>query len=301
MKKMTERLQLVSTISLFTGSLLLATTISAGEEVDIKHVAESDGSIRIINTRGEVDIHGWDENEIKIEGELDDLAEELVFEVDGPRTRIEVRLPRSNINWGDGSDLEIYVPVNSSITFEGVSTDSTVENIRGGLRLRTVSGDVSIESVEELLMVKAVSGDVEITESSGKANISTVSGEIDIEAASMDITLDTVSGEIDAELDEFSRLRANAVSGDITVAGKLVDGGNLDISSVSGDVRLSLASPVNASLTIETGPGGEIVNELSDHEPVDKFPAHMELEALLGDGSGEIILRTVSGDVRIEG
>ena len=106
--------------------------------------------------------------------------------------------------------------------------------------------------------------------------------------------------ETDSSL-KFSRLRVNAVSGDIFIEGQLVDSGDLDISSVSGDVRLNLESPVNASLTIETGPGGEIENLLSDHEPVDKFPAHMELNAEIGDGSGKIILRTVSGDVRIEG
>ena len=301
MKKTTYRLPLIASISLVTGSLLFATTLSAGEEVDSTLVAESNGSIRIINTRGEVDIYGWDENEIKVEGELDDLAEELIFEVDGSKARIEVRLPRSNINWGDGSDLEIYVPFNSSITLEGVSSDTTVKNIQGGLRLRSVSGDASIDSVGKLVMVKAVSGDIEVTESSGKANISTVSGEIDVEMASMDITLDTVSGDIEAELEQFSKLRVNAVSGDVSIEGQLVDSGDLDISTVSGDVRLNVESPVNASLTIETGPGGEIVNELSDHEPVDKFPAHMELNAELGDGSGKIILRTVSGDVRIEG
>jgi hypothetical protein len=288
-------------IPLVVSSLLFAAGLKAGEDVDLTMIAESEGTVRIINTRGEVEIYGWDKDEIRVEGELDDLAEELIFDVDGSRARIEVRLPRSNINWGDGSDLEIYVPERSSVIFEGVSTDTTIENIAGGLRLRSVSGDIFIDSVATQVMVKSVSGDIEVKESSGDANISTVSGEIEVQMASDTIILDTVSGEIDAELEMFSRLRANAVSGDIHIEGQLMDKGDIDISSVSGDVRLSLVTPVNAKLNIETGPGGEIVNQLSDHEPTDKFPAHMKLEAELGDGAGDIRMRTVSGDVRIEG
>jgi len=301
MNKATIGFPYVWSISLVLGSFLFTSSLKAGDDVDTTLVAESDGSVRIINVRGEVEIHGWDKNEIRIEGELDDLAEELIFDVDGSRTKIEVRLPRSNINWGDGSDLEIYVPVNSSVMFEGVSTDVVVENIMGGLRLRSVSGDISIDSVAKQLMVKAVSGDIEITNSSGDATVSTVSGEIEVELASQKVTLDTVSGEIDADLEKFIRLRANTVSGDIDIEGQLMDGGEIDISGVSGDVRLSLESTVNAKLNIETGPGGEISNQLSDHEPMDKFPAHMKLEAQLGDGSGDVRLRTVTGDVRIEG
>ncbi len=301
MKKVINRFSCVSLIFLIAGNGLFVSGLQAGEEVDRSLIAESNGTVRIINTRGEVVIRGWNKDEIRVEGELDALAEELIFDVDGPQARIEVRLPRSNINWGDGSDLEIHVPQGSSIIFEGVSTDITVKNILGGLRLRSVSGDVFIERVEKLLMVKAVSGDIEVVQSSGKANISTVSGEIEVELSSVDITLDTVSGEIDAELEQFLNLRAITVSGDIEIEGQLMDGGEVDISAVSGDVRLSLRPPVNASLDIETGPGGSIENNLSDHEPIDKFPAHMELEAQLGDGSGDIRLRTISGDIRIEG
>ena len=297
-----KRIRLTPILSLaaIIGSLLTSITTMAGEDVDSSLDAEPDGSVRIINTRGDVDIHGWDKDEIRVAGELDSLAEELIFEVKGSRTLIEVKLPKSNINWGDGSDLDIYVPRRSSVVFEGVSTDTTIEDIAGGLRLRSVSGDVSIESVEKLLFIKAVSGDIEISASSGKASISTVSGEIEVEIESLEITLDTVSGGIEAELAEFSSLRANAVSGDVRIEGQLGDDGMIDIASVSGDISLRLQAPVNAALNIETGPGGEIVNGLSDDEPVDKFPARMELNTHLGTASGEIKMRTVSGDVRID-
>jgi hypothetical protein len=51
---------------------------------------------------------------------------------------------------------------------------------------------------------------------------------------------------------------------------------------------------------VETGPGGDIENFLTDDEPIEKFPSSMGLEAILGSGEGIIKLRTVTGDVRID-
>jgi len=290
----------ISSILFICSSMSISLLASAGEEVDKTLPASANGSIKIVNTRGDVEIIGWDRDEIHIEGELDDLAEELIFEVKGNRARIEVKLPRRNVNWGDGSDLEIHIPINSKVDFDGISTDTTIETVSGGLRVRSVSGDITAREIQNRVHINTVSGNIEVFDSSGNAHISTVSGEIHLKMSSSRIILDTVSGEIEAEFEEFTRLRANAVSGDIEVEGKLMGDGEIEISSVSGDLSLRLESPVNAHLSVETGPGGDIENSLSDHEPVDKFPARKKLEAKLGDGSGQINLRTVSGDIRID-
>lgn len=290
----------VSLILIVCAAMSISLIASAGEEVDKTLPASASGSIKIVNTRGEVEITGWDRNEIHVEGELDDLAEGLIFEVEDDRARIEVKLPRRNVNWGDGSDLEIHIPMNSKVDFDGVSTDTTIETVLGGLRVRSVSGDITASGIENQVHINTVSGNIEVSDSSGNAHISTVSGELHLEMSSSRIILGTVSGEIEAEFEEFTTLRANAVSGDIEVEGKLMGDGEIEISSVSGDVSLRLESPVNAHLSVETGPGGDIENSLSDHEPVDKFPARKILEVQLGDGSGQINLRTISGDIRID-
>ncbi len=209
----------ISSILVISASMAISLVASAGEDVDETLPASASGSIKIVNTRGEVEIIGWDRNEIHIEGELDDLAEELIFEVKGDRARIEVRLPRRNVNWGDGSDLEIHIPMNSKVDFDGVSTDTTIETVSGGLRVRSVSGDITASALENQVHINTVSGNIDVSDASGNAHISTVSGEIHLEMSSSSIILGTVSGEIDAEFEEFTTLRANAVSGDIEVEG----------------------------------------------------------------------------------
>lgn len=295
MKYSSPRIALIALFSTVSAQIALA-----GEEIDKALDASSDGIVEISNTRGEVQVIGWDEDRVSVTGELDDLAEDFVFEVDGNTTTIKVKLPRRNINWGSGSDLEIRVPEGSQVIFDGVSSDIEAENIQGGLRAGTASGDIEGTGIASRISVKTVSGDIEISESSGQANVSSVSGEITLDVSSDRLMVDTVSGDVDVTLGEFERLMANAVSGDIEVEGRLHASGEIDITSVSSDIQVSLAEPVHARISIETGPGGDITNRISGDPVKKRFPAMKGLDATVGDGTGDIHIRTVSGDIRLD-
>lgn len=289
----------IPTLVVFAAAALTIPTY-AGEEVDKTLSAEKDGIVEIVNTRGTVEIEGWGESEVRVQGELDDLTDEFVFEVEGDRTLIEVKLPKRNVNWGDGSDLDIRVPENSRVSFEGVSTDTTIIAVAGGIKIRTVSGDITASEINNQINVKTVSGDIDVRDSSGQANVSSVSGEIELDIDSSRLMLDTVSGDVEANLETFERLMANAVSGDIDVEGHFSEDGEIEISSVSSEISLELTAPINATISAQTGPGGDITNLVSDDEVETKFPAMNRLKTTVGDGSGSINLRTVSGDIRID-
>jgi DUF4097 and DUF4098 domain-containing protein YvlB len=271
----------------------------AGDRVDLEKAVPGDAYVRIENTRGEVNIMGWEEKMVRVTGELDDLAEELIFDVDGRDVTIEVKMPRRDVNWGDGSDLRINVPVGSRVKFEGVSSDVSLSTVSAGAQVSTVSGDIEITEVRDQLRVKAVSGDIDVTKSSGVIKVSTISGEIEVQAEAHDLSVDTVSGDIEVELGTFDSLYGRAVSGDVGVEGKLAPNGRIDLSSVSGEVDLELEKPINAELFIRSGIGGDIRNDLTDDEPKDMFPSQQSLRATAGDGSGRISIETVSADIRL--
>jgi len=287
-----------------TGITLLmlsaAANVLAGDDVNQHQAAESHGTVSIKNIRGEIELYGWDKNEISVEGELDDLTKEFIFEVDGGQTHIEVRIPRHNANWGDGSDLKIRVPSGSRVSFSGVSTDTRFKDIMGGLKVDSVSGDIEIENVAEALIIKSVSGDIEVKEATGDIRVSTVSGEMDLDLSSNNLSLESISGDIKAKFSAFTRLRASTVSGSQHYKGSLSDNGDIDISSVSGDITLGLQETVNSRISVKTGAGGDIRNKLSDDEAQNKFPASKSLVTTFGSGSGNIFISTVSADVRLE-
>ncbi len=270
---------------------------NAGERVDESKAVPLDAIISINNVRGDIEITGWDKPEVAITGELDDLAESLIFEVNGSDVRIRVVLPRKDVNWGDGSDLHIKVPTGSRIAFEGVSTDLDIKNIEGGAHLRTVSGDIEVQGIGTQLTINTVSGDIEASTIAGRTQVTTISGDVELSASATDVGVDTVSGRLQVELAKVENLYLRSVSGEIEIEGNLLPEGCIDASSVSGEITLSLVRPVNAELQIRSGIGAEINNGFTGAEPKKVFPNQQELIAVAGDGNGRISVRTVSSDI----
>ncbi len=279
--------------------MFLPSLLHAGDRVDESRAVPNDPVVTIENVRGDVEILGWDEAEISVSGELDDLAEAFVFEVDGRNVLIEVRMPSRDVNWGDGSDLVVRLPAASRVSFNGVSTDVSLEGITGGARLQTVSGDIDARDIEGQFIANSVSGDVTVEGATDRASLTTISGEIEFESNARRVRVDSVSGDIDIELSDFDEFSGRTVSGDFNLSGRLLRDGRLEVNSVSGDIRLDLDEPVDAELRIEAGVGGEIHNDITRDKPREIFPARQELVVTAGDGSGMIRVETVSADIRL--
>ena len=285
---------------LATGVLIAAGECLAETEVDETKRVDPDGVVQIHCTRGELTVIGWDRDEVHVEGELDDLADGLRFEVTQGRTIIRVEMPNERINWGDASELEISIPARSKLRIEGVSTDIELSDIQGDIAIRTVSGDVTARTIGDAVRIHTVSGDVVVSEGGGRVKVVTVSGDADIDADATDITIDTVSGEIDLDLADFDRLIANATNGELEVDGRLKPAGQIDASTVNGDIAIRLDDPVHASIEASTGPGGDIDNDLTDDEPTSNRPGSKALRTSAGDGSAGIRLHTVNGDIHLD-
>jgi DUF4097 and DUF4098 domain-containing protein YvlB len=274
-------------------------SVYGGEVVNETRPVPSDSTVEIRNTRGEIRISGWDKDEVSVAGELDDLATGLTFEVDGTLTIIKVEMPTRDVSYGDGSKLEIRMPVNGRVDFDGVSTDVTLTNIQGGVSVHSVSGDITGAQIAQRLIVNSVSGDISFEDAGGKAKFTTVSGDMELDLRSESVSLNAVSGDIRLRLQSFDTLLVSTVSGELDVSGTLSATGNISVNSVSGDVSLDLNAPVNARIDVNTGPGGDITNKLTKDEPRDVFPAQMVLKTKSGDGSASISVRTVTGDVEL--
>ncbi len=273
----------------------------AGEKVDKSLSADAEGIVEIHNVRGKIRVTGWDKNKIEVSGELDDLAEKLIFERQGKVIIVRVEMPKRNINKGDGSNLTIHIPKGNRVDFNGVSSDFLIEDVEGGMDVRIVSGDIDIINVHKQLYVSAVSSDITIKNSSGNAKMGTVSGDIKGKFSGKNISADTVSGDLRLHLKDFDSLSAKSVNGDVWVSGQLNDSGNAKLGTVNGDITLAFERAVNARVKVKTGPGGDINNKISDDEVEDIFPNQQKLQMTLGDGSALIKIGTVNGSVTLKG
>lgn len=270
----------------------------AGAEVDVSKSAARDGIVRIANVRGEIDIEGWDRPEVRVRGEIDDLAEDLEFRVQGDETLIRVEISKLRGMWGDGSDLEIRVPSGSRLEIDGVSTEIEVDGVAGILMIRSVSGDVDIRGAESGAEINTVSGDVDLDGGSGRTKVVTVSGEITVDGNATEVSVNAVSGDVELNLGAFDNLRATTVNGSVSVDGRLNSDGHIRAESVNGELTIRLDDPVDVRIDAHAGPGGEIDNSLTRDEPRDVFPNQMELRS--GDGSALIEVSTVNGEINLK-
>ncbi len=283
----------------FIALIIIPLALSAGESVSRSLEADPEGTVEVSVIRGKVKLQGWDQSMVKVEGTLDDHAEELIFERDGNQITLKVKIPRE-LSGGKGSDLTVHVPLASELEVSGISTDFRVSGTKGAVELNTISGDLVLKGVVGPIDANSISGDVSIKKAAGQVEANTVSGDIKLEGSGKAYELTTVSGDVRLTGSLLSHLEGATVSGDIQIRTSLEPTAKIELDSVSGDISLVLSDDIHARFDLETGPGGDIRNELSEQKPVRaKYTGAEALSLKLGSGGGRVKMETFSGTLSL--
>lgn len=188
---------------------------------------------------------------------------------DGPGQKIG---RGSWFNFG-GSDLDVdlIVPVDSTVEVKTVSGNSTFDGALDDVRVSSVSGDVHVNCDVNAVDVKTASGDVDARHVRDALKCRTASGDVSCESAAQATDISSASGDVRVVAVRPGDLTVKAVSGDVLVCvarGLAVDingntvsgdmGTNIDldgsgdsgggdelaikVTTVSGDVRIDKAS-----------------------------------------------------------
>ncbi|MCE9685560.1 DUF4097 family beta strand repeat-containing protein [Shewanella sp. AS16] len=303
---------------LFAGLLCFYGPAFAAQQVERQLSVQDSPKLSVKVQRGQVQILSWDKQEISVSGTLDEQSEGLVFEQQGNSITLEDKLPRNAQGHGKkGSALTIKVPRELNLTAEGVSADYRLSTLTGELNVALVSGNLSAERLDGHSRLRTVSGDIKSQALAGKSLLDTVSGEIIDDASTGEISYRLVSGDLDAKSDashidieqvsgelrgqfpKIERLTLKSVSGDsqLSLPAEIL---SASLESVSGDLSLNFSGQTNLSFVIDGGPGGKIVNELSQDKPVKKkYSPRAELKFQTGKGRGEMHVSTISGLVKL--
>jgi DUF4097 and DUF4098 domain-containing protein YvlB len=270
------------------------------EEVDRRLDASADGKVHISNISGSVIVDGWNRDEVHVKGELGRNVEELIFERDGDRVTIKVKVPKKG-GRGIESDLRVSVPRGSSLDVGTVSADISVTAVQGDQKLEAVSGDIKTEAFESDIRGGTVSGDVMI-KGSGKdtdTRGTTVSGDVRLEGLSGDVTAESVSGDVSIDGGSFDRAQFNTVNGDLDFNAELRADGKLTAETVNGDVDVQFAGAISGRFDIDTFNGG--IENCFGPSPqrTSKYTPGMELNFQEGDGDARVQISTLNGDIGI--
>lgn len=280
---------------------MFAATASAGERIDQRVDAPADGTVSIENLAGSITVSGWDRNEVRVEGELDDRVERLEFENDGEFTRIKVVYPRNMRGNVDGSDLNVSIPAGSRLEVGAVSSEVDVRGVAGAVRIDTVSGDISVDAATSDYTLESVSGSIRLdgTRDNARVKASTVSGDVRLGNVTGELDVASISGDVYVSDGEFTRIEAGNTSGDIEIAGKFANDGVFRFKAISGDVTVRFRSTPQGTFDVTTFSGG-IDNDFGpEPERKSRFSPGLELKFREGKGDAEFRLNTLSGEISL--
>lgn len=236
----------------------LFTTLACAEVTQDFHRTVSlpaDGRVSLDNINGNVEITGWDRNEVQIDAvktardqqRLDDMRIEV--NTGGSSVEIKTRYPEGRTNNNAGSvHYTLQVPRNARI--------DKVDLVNGSLEVQQLTGEIE---------ANLVNGKVRASDLSGEANLATVNGAIEANYSSLnnvrEIELKSVNGSVSLTLPQSPNadVEASVVNGSITTDFPLTVKGHFVGKSMSGTlgsggVHIQLNN-VNGSIHIGPGRG----------------------------------------------
>jgi len=251
--------QAILVVTLLAGLLALLPAISALEPLSQEFhrtvPLPASGQVSLDNVNGNVEITGWDRNEVQIDAvkkardqqRLDEANIEV--ETGSDYVKIRTQYPQNHTNNNPASvHYTLHVPQNARLD-----------------RISLVNGSLTIQKVTGQVDASLVNGKAQISDLTGEAKISSVNGRIEANYASLSnvrqIKLKSVNGSIELGLpgSPNAEVKASTVTGGIksdfplTVQGSFASH-NLSGTLGSGGTRIELSN-VNGSIHI--GPGSE--------------------------------------------
>ena len=213
-----------------------------------------------------------------------EIAEQIRILITPTEAGLEIRADKPKLkNVSISISYDVTVPQQSSVVCRSSSGSLKVVDIEGTVTARTSSGSVRCENI---------SGD--------SATLDTSSGSVHLSEATLETCrLHTSSGSVHGHRINCPDIKANVSSGSITIACIETTSAELqaDLVTSSGSVNLTVPRHYTGQLDLSTS-SGSIHTDLpvTIQGKVNK----RHLIGTVGQGSGNIKLRSSSGSIRVK-
>jgi hypothetical protein len=215
-------------------------------------------------------------------GDADRTLVEISQAADGSITANTRYSGEGALGWLFGShpcevDYVVKVPVECAVKVNGVSSGTSISDVRGECDVRSVSGEVTLLGV------------------TGPLRLETVSGSIAGQNLSGALKAKTVSGDLNLRTSDFPQAEINTVSGDVLLETALADG-PYHLHTVSGAVRL-IVPPTSGCAVDLHSLSGQFGSDLPVNM-VDRRPG--KYHADVQGGGPTVCMVSVSGSLWLE-
>lgn len=222
--------------------------MGSGDQLTVRNIT---GNIHVVRASGgAADVRAqktgtrqdFDRVAVHVERESDGYTICAVYDPRDDET-CESRRNRDHDNIDASVDFEVSLPDGVGLSVTSVTGDVEVAGVRSRVDVKTVSGDVEV-STSETASASTVSGDVDVSMGNGDwddLSFHSVSGDVTIalpDGIGTEVDFASLSGDLDSDFDITTRGRGHRWIGS-HVQGVIGGGGrNLDVNTVSGDLRL---------------------------------------------------------------
>lgn len=246
------------------------------EEFHQAYPLATNGEIRVENVNGRVRITAWERVEVQVDAvksadtEADLKATRIVIDSHAGAISLRTKQPDAGSGWkwwrgrhnSPSVDYDLKVPAGARL--------KKIENVNGGVDIKSVTGAVHAGTVNGRLELESVRGEV---------HAETVNGHLRATGLAANARLNTVNGAIEAAFDSLSGVKS------------------VSLETVNGAVQLSLPASANAEISATTLNGG--IKADSPLAVKKDWPVGTELHCKLGQGGAHIKANTVNGAIRV--
>ena len=275
--------------------------LSIVQQTDTVIALDGATSLDIENSGGRISVTTWDRPEIRIQA---DHSRRAVIEI-RRRSSGVISLEAESARGGFASivDFDLTVPASLNLSFEGWSTDVTVEGSNAEIDVETFEGDITIVGGSGSVTAETMSGEIHIDGADGVIEANSVAQDVRISNSSGEVYVETVGGSIILEGLSATIVEAGSVGGRVSFEGTVVDGGDYFFGSHGGTVSITIPEASNAWVSLASI-HGSISSDFSDAPDLERGArntftignggANIEAETF----GGRIVLRRRSGDGR---
>jgi DUF4097 and DUF4098 domain-containing protein YvlB len=232
-------------------TLMLAAATGLQQRTDTTFAAPAGARLELHDFSGTVHVGTWDRAEVRVRADHGS-RDHIRIEVRGGVIRVQADRERGHPT---DIDYEVTVPRTMGVDVDGTETDITVESVGGDLRVASVNGDITVRNAGGAVLLTSTEGDIQLDGGRGTIRVTGIEGDVGISRARGEITVETVEGDVTLDGVESENVDISTVEGDITYRGTVRDNGSYRLTTHEGDVTLSVATPLDATVSVATFEG----------------------------------------------
>ncbi len=284
-----------------------------GVASDLKVAADANVNLKFCVTEGDLQINGWDREEIRVFVRSGRKVTARVLEKNqqsGKASWVWLAAAGSEVVAGpaseclSGSSMEIDVPRGTTLNVQGRSADVVVDTVKK-VSIKIVEGNIALRNIPGGIAASALQGDLVVENSGGAIMLDSTTGNIfayDVAPGQIGdlFRSKTNSGAISLQKVSHRQIEANTITGSVVFDGGFLAGGIYNFKTSNGSIGLTIPEASSCKIVASYGFGSfETVLPL-------KFIYRNEdtraknLAATLGTGeSCNLNLTTTSGSISL--